>query len=163
MIHILVKLKISFISFFSTSALLVICLALASCAIDVGGYITPDSNLNKQANYYIFHSTRDERGLHELLRKNMEMRGYNVSSGSEDDLQENIDYVLRYGGQWQWDVTWYLLNLDIKIYHSETRLLAASAHSLRTSLVRRSSEGVVSETLDQIFDSQLNFIYRGEK
>ena len=125
---------------------------LSSCAtVDVGSYIASDADLSKSSVYYIVFASEDEQGLHELLRENMSSRGYNVASGFEDRIPENVDYVLRYGGQWQWDITWYLLNMDLKIYHAENQLLAASAHSLRTSLVRKSTDEVISEVLDQLF------------
>lgn len=125
---------------------------LMSCAtVDVGSYIASDANLSKHANYYIVLSSRDEQGLHKLLRENMASKGYAVSSGSEDLMPDGIDYMLKYGGQWQWDITWYLLNLDVKVYHPETKLLAASAHSQRTSLVRKPPKEMVTETLDQLF------------
>ena len=126
---------------------------LVSCAtVDIGGYIASDVNLSKQSNYYIVFSSRDEHALHELLRENMALRGYSVSSGFEDRMPEDTDYMLKYGSQWQWDITWYLLNLDVKVYHPDTKLLAASAHSQRTSLVRKPPEEVVVEALDQLFN-----------
>ena len=68
-----------------------------SCAtVDVGSYIASDAHLSKQASYYIVLSSRDEQGLHELLRENMASKGYAVSIGSEELIPDGINYIIKY-------------------------------------------------------------------
>lgn len=53
-----------------------------------------------------------------------------------------------------WDITMYMLRLEIKIYDAKTNALLSTAMSERTSAVRKSPEGMIDEVL--------NMIYRGE-
>ena len=135
--------------------IIVLIILLSACAtVDVGSYITPGTTLDVEDQYYIIFSGRDEQSLHQLLKTEIELRGYDVTSGFEDRIPEGTDYLIRYGGQWQWDVTWYLLNMDVKIYKPEPQLMVASAHSQRTSLVRKPASSMVKEVLDQLFSHQ---------
>jgi len=125
---------------------------LTSCVtVDVGGYIVPGETLEREGKYYIVFSKNDQQALHETLRESMLSKGLSTKSGFNDRMPEDINYLVEYGGQWQWDVTWYLLNFNVRIYDPNTKLLIASANSLRTSLGRKKPEEIVSETLDQLF------------
>ncbi len=127
-------------------------LSLSSCmSIDVSGYVVPGETLVKDKHYYIVFANTDEHALHDILQKGISARGIPVSSGFEDRMPEEAGYLVEYGGQWQWDVTWYLLNFNVRVYNPENRLLIASASSLRTSLGRKTPEAVIAETLDKIF------------
>lgn len=127
-------------------------LLVAACASsDVGSYTVPGEELARSGSYYIVFSENDDRALHELLRKAMIARGLDASSGFADRVPADATYLVEYGSQWQWDVTWYLLHLSVRVYEPDERLLIAAAHSRRTSLVRKPAEEVVTETLDSLF------------
>ncbi len=127
-------------------------LSLSACvSVDVNGYIVPGETLEYDRQYYIVFSRNDEHALHDILERGMTVKGISVSTGFPDRMPLNTGYIVEYGGQWQWDVTWYLLNFNVRVYDPETKLLIASASSLRTSLGRKSPEEIVSETLSQIF------------
>ena len=136
----------------TTGLVLILLLFLVGCvSVDVNGYIVPGETLEKGGNYYIVPSKKDLHGLNELLKEGMLAKGLLATSGTQDNMPEDIHYIVEYGGQWQWDITWYLLNFNVRIYHPETKLLIASANSLRTSLGRKSPEFIVNETLGKLF------------
>ena len=127
-------------------------LLLAACATtDVGSYIVPGETLEPSGSYYIIFSETDDRALHEMLRTAMIARGLDASTGFADRVPPDATYVVEYGSQWQWDLTWYLLHLSVRVYEPDERLLIAAAHSERTSLVRRPAGEVVAETLNELF------------
>lgn len=127
--------------------------ALTGCATaDVGSYLVPGEALAQSGRYYIVFSEEDDRAVHELLREEMIARGLDAASGFPDRMPQDTAYLVEYGSQWQWDATWYLLHLNVRVYEPDTRLLIASAHSQRTSLARRSPEEMVTETLNALFD-----------
>lgn len=128
-------------------------LVLTACAsADVGSYVVPGESLAESGSYYIVFAADDDRALHELLREGMVARDLDASSGFADRMPEDTTYLVEYGSQWQWDVTWYLLHLNVRVYEPGTRLLIASAHSRRSSLVRKPPEEVVAEALNVLFD-----------
>ena len=127
-------------------------LSLTACvSVDVSRYIVPGETLDKEGSYHIVISENDGHDLHELLKTNMLSKGLFVSFGTREDMPDDVTYLVEYGGQWQWDISWYLLNFNIRIYQPGSKLLVASSNSLRTSLGRKSAERVVVETLEQLF------------
>lgn len=123
---------------------------LSACATNVGGYVVPGVQLQKDGRYFIKLRADDERGLGDLLQSQLESQGAIVNV-DEQPAVTDVDYIVEYGGQWQWDITWYLLNFDVRIFDAQTGLFVASASSLRTSIVRKEPSLVVDETLQQLF------------
>ena len=127
-------------------------LCLASCTSEIGGYIVPGKSLDREGKYYVVVEEEDQRLLYLMLRENIDLRGISVSSGSADRIPQDADFLVEYGGQWAWDLAWFLFDFNVRIYDPDTRFLIASASSVRTSLKRRPPAQVVEETLDQLFD-----------
>ena len=127
-------------------------LCLVSCTSEIGGYIVPGESLDREGDYYIVVEEEDRRLLYLILREKVASRGISVSSGSKDSIPMDVDFLVEYGGQWEWDLAWYLFDFNVRIYHPDTKFLIATASSLRTSLKRRPPAQVVEETLDQLFD-----------
>ena len=130
-------------------------LCLVSCTSEIGGYIVPGESLDREGKYYVVVEEEDQRLLYLMLRENIARRGISVSSGSEDRIPQDADFLVEYGGQWVWDLAWYLFDFNVRIYDPDTRFLIASASSVRTSLKRRPPAQVVEETLGQLFDGSL--------
>jgi hypothetical protein len=137
-------------------AAIALCILSTACVSDTGGYVVPGETLDEDGVFYIVFSKDDERALYQVLQEDMASRGLRVLSGFADRMPDDATYLVEYGSQWQWDITWYLLSFNIRIYHPETKLLIATANSMHTSVVRRPAEEVVSETLDQLFGSRIH-------
>ena len=50
-----------------------------------------------------------------------------------------------------WDITMYMLELNIEIRHPRTDYVLATGRSFRTSLARKSPEEMVEEVIGEIF------------
>lgn len=136
-------------------ALIWACFIFTGCATaTVGGYVVPGAKLPNPGTYYVVFDPSDDRATHELIRTSLEQRGLDAKSGFADRMPNGVDVVVRYGSRWQWDITWYLLELDVRFYEPESSLLIASANSLRTSLARKSPDDVVAEVLNQLFPAE---------
>jgi hypothetical protein len=128
------------------------CFVWGACATHrTSGYVVPGETLDKNARYFVVIDLEDDRELNALLERGLATRGIEVSSGLIGTMPADAAYRVGYSGQWQWDITWYLLSFSIRIYGPESGLLIATASSLRTSLVRRPPAEVVSEVLNQLF------------
>jgi len=62
-----------------------------------------------------------------------------------------VDAIVTYVDRWMWDLTMYMIRLNIQVRDGKSRAILASAESYRPSLERRSTEDMVAETLDAIF------------
>jgi hypothetical protein len=56
-----------------------------------------------------------------------------------------------YDDKWHWDITMYLLSLDLRVLDPNTRSLVAKATTYRPSLQRRSPKTMARETLQALF------------
>jgi hypothetical protein len=129
----------------------VVTLLTGCVSTDRHSYVAPDESLDETANYYIVFAEQDDQALHEVLREALEARGIAVSSGFRDREPGDTRYRIEYLGQWRWDITWYLLSFDMRIYDPRNDLLVAASSSLRTSLARREPRAMVDEVLDALF------------
>lgn len=124
---------------------------LAACYSNQGAYVAPNVDLDHDALYFVVYSKRDERSLHELIAAQLRERGFEVATGFESQVPESARYIIEYGGQWEWDMRWYLLALEIRLYAATDHRLIAAAHSTRSSLAAKDPEGMIEEALDQLF------------
>ncbi|GAB2876617.1 hypothetical protein ACCI51_13515 [Microbulbifer echini] len=125
--------------------------ALTACSSNQSQYIVPGVSLNKTDKYYVIRDNGDERNLDNLIVEALSDRGYTVSSGPKIDIPENINYLIYYGSQWQWDMTWYLLDFDLRVHTYTDNLFVASSNSWQTSLARKPHKEVISTAVDQLF------------
>lgn len=133
---------------------LVVCCGCSSASVN--GYRVPNTDLHMDTTYFIVFDTNDERATHEMLKEEFIRLGVNAVSGFHDQIPEETKVVVQYGAQWHWDITWYLLELDVRLY-DRRELLLASGNSRRYSLARKSPEVVVQETLNSIFSDDSVF------
>ncbi|BBM02938.1 hypothetical protein GL2_30120 [Microbulbifer sp. GL-2] len=89
--------------------------------------------------------------LGNIIVKELSKRGYSVSSGPKVEIPSNVNYLIYYGSQWQWDMTWYLLDFDLRVHTYIDNLFVASSNSWQTSLARKPHNEVISATVDQLF------------
>lgn len=128
----------------------VLFLSIVACSSTIGGYVVPGESIDRNLVYKIEKSKTDERGLDEIILRQLKKKGLKVFIESSD-TSKDYDVKIVYGGQWQWDVTWYLLNVDIRFYEKEPSLLLASAYSHRTSFVRKNPAEVIDEAISALF------------
>lgn len=128
---------------------------LASCVSDQSRYVVPGETLDKMAVYYVVKAENDERNLNASIVREMISNGFAVFTGIKDNAPIKTDYLINYGSQWQWDITWYLLDFDIRVYTKEHNLFVASANSQQTSLVRDDHSKVVANVINELFSKNL--------
>jgi len=109
------------------------------------------AELGKLKSFYVVRHERDGRGINELIRDDLASRGVTVTTGSEPARPKPVDAIVTYEDHWQWDVTMYMLSLNISVRDGASNALLASGQSYRPSLVRIAPREMVKEVLDEIF------------
>ncbi|MBQ0800089.1 MAG: hypothetical protein KBT63_12480 [Porticoccaceae bacterium] len=131
--------------------LIFLLLIFGGCAsVDVGGYVVPGENLDPKATYIVLIEPDDARGAYKLIQQELERKNLAVEVVDKVSGRADRDVLVRYGAQWQWDITWYLLNVNIRFYHMNSELLIASAQSRRTSLARKNARSMIQEAINQV-------------
>jgi hypothetical protein len=133
-----------------------IMLYLTGCANQSTAKLMPGTDINKLKSFYLVQIPDDnkEENTHSLIKANLEKRGFKVSSGLQTQPPYNADAVVSYEDKWMWDITLYMMALDIKIKDPSTEAPLAVGHSLHGSLTRKSPTEMVDEVLTNIFNAK---------
>lgn len=127
-------------------------LFLVGCAsANLTTSVPPGTDLTKLQSVYVVRHDRDGRGVNEAIRDELSKRGFSATIGTDSAPPQGVDAVVTYIDRWMWDITMYLLSLNIQFRHPETNALLVSGQSYRTSLVRKEPAEMASEILDAIF------------
>lgn len=124
------------------------------CAVNrATASVMPDADLSKVKSVYVVKVPEDERGIDELIKKNLAKRGYQVQGGAEQKPPYTTDAVVTYVDKWMWDITMYMIELTITVRNA-ANFPMASGNSLHTSLTRKSPEEMVDEVLTNIHNAK---------
>ena len=127
---------------------------LSGCVTQLNADVTPGTNLNAARKFYVVHLPQDERGIDGLIADRLNTMGKQATHGEKAKVPDDVDAVVTYQDKWMWDITMYMIELNIQLRQPKTDMALATGHSLRTSLVRKSPPEMVEEVLSQIFNKK---------
>lgn len=128
------------------------CLNLTSCASQLKADVASGVVLASDDQYYVVRRFGDEHGVGELIRDSLRRRGRAAECGEETEMPDGTDILVRYQDEWQWDLSWFLLSLEVRFLDPVTAAVMASATNQRSSLARKPKEVMVEESLEAIFE-----------
>src|SRR5215471_18793724 len=98
---------------------LVLVLLLAGCATNKASH-APDADLHKLKTFYVAKLPADDNGVEKLIAKRLNVLGYQCTSGDAQTPPATVDAVVTYQDHWMWDITMYMIKLDIQIHDGAT-------------------------------------------
>lgn len=113
--------------------------------------IVPGNNIKALKKFYVVKLEADQRGVERIIAARLKLMGYEATSGERSAMPADTEAVVTYQDKWMWDITMYMIQLDVQLRQPKTEITMATGHSLRTSLVRKSPEEMVQEVLADIF------------
>ena len=125
-------------------------LMLTACAT-TNSARAPDADLHVLKTFYVARLPADERGIEKLISNRLTVMGYQCTSGDAQTPVSPVDAIVTYQDRWMWDITMYMIKLDIQIHDGKTGAILANGEVMRPSLQRKSPEGMVEETLGVVF------------
>ena len=132
-------------------ALAVLAFSLAGCVNREGATLTPGADLSRLRSFHVVKFEPDHRGIEQLVAQELRAMGYTASSGPEAARPAEVDALVTYSDRWMWDITMYMMSLDITVRDARNGFPLAVGHSLHGSLTRRSPTEMVREVLGNIF------------
>ena len=132
-------------------ALALLTLGLAACVNQEGATLTPGADLARLRSFHVVKFQPDNRGIERLIADDLRQRGFAATSGPEAARPPEADALVTYSDRWAWDITMYMLSLDVTLRDARTGFPLAVGHSLHTSLTRQSPTEMVREVLGNIF------------
>ena len=129
--------------------------SLVGCAIvNLKTERLPDADLSSTKTFYVVWLEGDDRGLHNIIRDELISMGFAAESGTIAKVPADVDAIVTYEDRWFWDITNYLLQLNIEIRDSKSMYPLAIGESVRTSLARKSPKEMTREILEGIFQKK---------
>jgi hypothetical protein len=109
--------------------------------------IDPDSDLSTLKSFYVVKFEPDDRGIEAIIANELNSMGYHATSGVKPSPPLPVDAIVTYQDKWMWDITMYMLELNIDLRDPKTNYSFATGRSYRTSLARKSPEEMTQEVL----------------
>ena len=114
--------------------------------------VDPDTNLSSLESFVVLKFPEDDRGIEDLIAAELNARGKTAVTLDSRPDQIEEDAVITYEDRWMWDITMYMLELNVQIRDPATDYLLATGTTYRTSLARRPPEEMVEEVIGEIFN-----------
>lgn len=127
-------------------------LLLTGCAnTELISDVDPQVDMTQIKSFHVVKFDKDNRGIEKLIADRLNTVGLQATSGPGKITKKPVQAIVEYQDKWMWDITMYMLELNIDFRDPETNYKFASGRSYRTSLVRKSPEEMVEEVLNDIF------------
>jgi hypothetical protein len=139
-------------------ALIALPLVLNSCAMhESNRQLAPgasESRINGLKSFYVRKHSDDNYKLGEDIAAELQSMGYKATFGTAQTPPAKVDAVISFMDRWTWDITMYMLSLDLQIREPGSDAVFATAKTVRTSLIRKSQKEMVRETLNKLLTKQ---------
>jgi len=131
-----------------TLFLIIITILLSGCSKAVlKSDSDPNTDISGIKSFYVRKLPADNRGIEAKIASQLNEFGYQATSGSNQLPPQAVDAIVTYTDHWMWDITMYMLELNIQFHDPQTDYVFASGNSYRTSLVRKPPEYMIEEVL----------------
>lgn len=139
------------VSLFLSLCTLLSAMSLTGCAVNrASATLTPGTDLDTVKTAYVVKLPADVHRIDDVIKENLEKRGYTVTKGPALRNGYSTDVAVTYVDKWMWDITMYMLELTIVVRDPKTGFSMATGNSLHTSLTRKSPPEMVDEVLGNI-------------
>lgn len=139
--------------FLSICILTTVLLTASGCANHSSATLSPGADLSRLKTFYLIPGEQDKDN-YELIKTNLEKRGYGVVVGPKIQPPYQADAVVTYVDKWMWDITMYMIELTITMRDPVNEFPLAVGNSMHTSLSRLSPEEMVDEVLTNMFNTK---------
>ena len=142
---------------FIIPALVALAWSQTACVHDATRQLSPSystTKINSLHSFYVRQHGQDDHNLAGTIAAQLRQMGYTASHGTSRKAPQRVDAVVTYTDRWMWDITMYMLSLDMQLRDPATDVTLASAKVVRTSLVRKSEPEMARETLIKLLGKE---------
>ena len=107
----------------------------------------PGADLGSAKTFYVQKLAADTHNIDQLFVNQLKQWGYQAATGTAEKPTVPVDAIVTYQDRWMWDITMYMLRLNVQIRDGQTGAIVASAESYRPSLERLDPPEMVKEVL----------------
>lgn len=133
-------------------ALLLVTLCMVSgCATRLSSNVVPAADINNLGEIYVARFSPDKRHLNKIIAEELRDLGRIATAGEANEQPKKTDTLITYTDRWRWDITNYMISLDIQVVDAKKGTQIADVHNMRTSLARKSPRGMIRGALFDLF------------
>jgi hypothetical protein len=128
-------------------------LPLSNCVHQSTRQIAPSTSehqVAKMRSFYVRKHADDDYKLGEDIVAQLQEMGYRATTGSAASPPTKVDGVITYMDRWTWDITMYMISLDMQLREPVSDFSLVTAKTMRSSAVRKSQKEMVRETLTKL-------------
>ena len=112
---------------------------------------SPKADLKTLKKFYVVKWAEDTKDINLVIVDQVSLLGFKTETGSDQDaIGADCDALVTYQDYWMWDITTYLLRLNLQIRDPKTNAVIAQGESYRPSLQRQHPEFMAREILEGI-------------
>lgn len=127
---------------------------LSGCVTQLKADVSPGTKLGEVKKLYVVKLPADGRGVDRMIADRLNAMGLKATNGERSAMPDDVDAIVTYQDKWMWDITMYMLELNVQLRQPKTEMAMASGHTLRTSLARKSPTELIEEVLNEIFKNK---------
>jgi hypothetical protein len=124
----------------------------SGCVSKLHSDIAPGANLAAVKKIHVVHLPADERRVDRLIADRLGLMGREATYGEKSEMPADTQAIVTYQDKWMWDITMYMIELNVQVRNPKSEIALATGHSLRTSLARKSPPAMVEEVLTDLFN-----------
>jgi hypothetical protein len=135
--------------YLASSALLLLALG---CATSQDIVANPGVTGRQYKSAYLVAHNDKSADVDAAIQRELFRRGIAVSSGPDGKQPPEADLIVKYADSWSWDVTMYLVSLDIQMFDAKSGNLVATAKWKNSAMHGwHGLESVVSDLVGGMF------------
>ncbi|MES9981034.1 MAG: hypothetical protein ABW115_22495 [Candidatus Thiodiazotropha sp. 6PLUC6] len=133
------------------SVILTLITLLNGCAIvSSSAKIVPNNDQTAIQNFYVIHQPQDKHNIDAEISELLREKGYKASNGPATKIASDADILVTYEDRWFWDLSNYLIQLNVEFRDVKTRYPIVAGETIRTSLARKTTKEMALETIDNM-------------
>lgn len=131
--------------------LALVALLSSGCMTKLKSELAPGADLSAVKKIHVVHLPADGRRIDRLIADRLNLMGRQATYGEKADAPADVQALLTYQDKWMWDITMYMIELNVQVRKPGSEIAIATGHSMRTSLARKSPPEMVEEVLNDVF------------
>ncbi|MCG7898750.1 MAG: hypothetical protein JAY85_09865 [Candidatus Thiodiazotropha weberae] len=125
---------------------------LTGCAVVSNNTkLVPNRDQTAIQNFYVIHQPQDKRNIDAEISELLREKGFQATHGPAAKIASDTDILVTYEDRWFWDMSNYLIQLNVEFRDAKSRYPIVAGETIRTSLARKSTKEMASETINAMF------------
>ena len=133
--------------------IIITAILFTGCSHKHHGVTYPNHDINDIGKVFVECRTYDREQFPLVcgdITDEISLLGYDVSKGKKEEIPEDTKAIVSYTDGWYWDMSMYMLSLEMIVREKATNDYIAESFVERTSLIRKNTKEMAREALSEI-------------